>query len=52
MKTLQKEPDKELAKELYDILIYIVEPTIKPDDLKVIIDKQIMPAIEKYKEAI
>lgn len=37
-----------LKKKLFDILAYIVEPTIKDDDIDKIIDKQIMPLIADF----
>ena len=41
---------KQLKKELYNILIYIVEPTIKPKDLRKILDTMIVPVIKKRKK--
>ncbi len=38
--------DKMLKTELFDVLISIVEPSIKEKDLEKIIDKMIMPIIE------
>lgn len=37
-----------LKKKLFDILVYIVEPSITDDDVDRIIEKQIMPIVDDF----
>lgn len=41
-----------LKKKLFDIIVYIVEPTIKDTDVDKIIEEQIMPMIDAYKSKV